>query len=207
MLRLKKTLVLKIDPKRPDKKLIARAAGVLRAGGLVAFPTETVYGLGANVFDKKAIDRLKKVKARPEGKPFTVHIASIAAIRTMECVLGAKSRMLVARYWPGPLTVILPRKGGGSTGFRMPDNRVALELIKESAVPIVAPSANISGGVPPTDAPAVLKQLDGKIDILIDAGPADVGVESTVVDMTSDEPNILRQGAISKEDILRAVYG
>ena len=202
---LKRTVVLKVDPKRPDKKLIARAAKILRSGGLVAFPTETVYGLGANLLNKDAIERLYKVKKRPRAKPFTVHIENVSLIRRLGCKITKEAGALMAGYWPGPLTIILECNGAGKTGFRMPDNAVARSLIRASGVPVVAPSANISGRTPPTAAEDVLKQLDGKIDILISAGPADVGIESTVIDMTVVPPKILREGAIKKKELLKAI--
>ena len=207
MRREKRTIVLKIDPGRPDKKAIKRAAKILRSGGLVGFPTETVYGLGANLLNKKAIAKLYKVKKRPRSKPFTVHIASASSIKRAGCEITKEAKVLIDKYWPGPLTIILKCKDGRSVGFRMPENRVAIELIRQSAVPVVAPSANISGAIPPTSASGVLEQLDGRIDILLDAGVTDVGIESTVVDMTVTPLEILREGAIGKKELLRAIYG
>jgi L-threonylcarbamoyladenylate synthase len=180
---------------------------MLRSGGLVGFPTETVYGLGANLLEEKAIARLYKVKKRPKGKPFTVHIENVSLIRKLRCDITPEAKALIERYWPGPLTVILRCKDGSKVGFRMPDNKVALKLIKESRVPIVAPSANISGRVPPTKASDVLKQLGGRIDILLDAGPTDVGVESTVIDMTINPPKVLREGAVMEKELSKIIYG
>ena len=205
MSSLKRTVVLKVDPKRPDKKAIAEAAKRLRSGAMVAFPTETVYGLGANLLDKKAVARLYKVKERPKGKPFTVHIDNASCIKKLGCEITKEAKELMDKYWPGPLTIILNCKNGRKIGFRMPNNKVALNLIKASGVPVVAPSANISGAVPPTSAAGVLRQLDGKIDILLDAGHTDVGIESTVIDMTVLPSRILREGAISQRDILKAI--
>lgn len=201
----KKTIVLRIDARCPDKKLIKRAAKVLRSGGLVAFPTETVYGLGANLLKKKAVAALYKVKRRPKGKPFTVHIADIASAKSLGCKVTKEAKALIARYWPGPLTLIVAERRGRKTGLRMPANAVALSLIKEAGVPVAAPSANLSGKAPPTDADSVLKQLDGEIPMLLDAGRTDVGIESTVIDMTVSPPKILREGAIPKRDILRVL--
>jgi L-threonylcarbamoyladenylate synthase len=205
MLPLKKTRVLKVDPEKPDAGAIEAAAGAVRNGLLVAFPTETVYGLAANLLDRKAVDRLYEVKKRFRGKPFTVHIADIRTIREMGCSVTKKARSAMERFWPGPLTVILRSKDGRKTGFRMPANRVALEFIRASGVPVVAPSANISGKRPPTNAKSVLKDLDGTIEMLLDAGPTEVGVESTVADFTVDPPEILREGAISKQKLLSAL--
>lgn len=198
---LKRTLVLKVDPVRPDRKAISFAAKKLKEGALVAFPTETVYGLGANILKEKAVARLYKVKKRSKTKPFTIHISDELLITKLGCEVTKDARRLMDRYWPGPLTIILAGRGKEKIGFRMPDNIVALRLIEESASPIAAPSANLSGRQPPTDAEDVLKDLDGEIDILIDAGPTDMGVESTIVDMSSKKPRILREGAIKKEDL------
>ncbi|MDO8525115.1 MAG: L-threonylcarbamoyladenylate synthase, partial [Candidatus Omnitrophota bacterium] len=200
-----KTIVLKVNPKRPDKGSIKRAAEILRSGGLVGFPTETVYGLGVNLLNKEAIKKLYKVKARPKAKPFTAHIDSASSIKKSGCKVTRDAKKLIYKYWPGPLTIILKNKRGRKIGFRVPDNIVALELIRASRVPIAAPSANISGEAPPVTASGVLDQLDGRIDILLDAGPTDVGVESTVVDMTVTPPRVLREGAIGREDILSVI--
>jgi L-threonylcarbamoyladenylate synthase len=206
MSSLKNTVVLKVDPARPERKAILAAAKIIRLGGLVAFPTETVYGLAANCADKKAMARLCRVKKRPEGKPFTVHISGSAIIRKMGCRVTGEAKALMDKYWPGPLTLVLPAKGGKKIGFRMPANKVALELIKISRVPVAAPSANLSGSRPPVKASDVLKELDGKIDMLIDAGKTDVGVESTVIDMTVKPFKVLREGAIKEKAIRRAVH-
>jgi L-threonylcarbamoyladenylate synthase len=193
-----KTVVLKVDPRDPDSGAIAAAAEAIKAGRLVAFPTETVYGLAANFLDRKAVDRLYEVKKRFRGKPFTVHIADTAAIRAMGCVITKKARAAMKKYWPGPLTLILRSRDGTKTGFRMPANKIAIELLRKAGVPVVAPSANISGNKPPTNAGEVLRDLEGVIDILIDSGRTEVGVESTVVDLTVDPPAILREGAIKR---------
>lgn len=199
---LKKTLVLTTDPDKPDDRVIGIGAKLLRNGGLVAFPTETVYGIAANLLDKAAIARLHKVKKRPSGKPYTVHIASASQIKDMGCTVTKEAKTLIDRFWPGPLTIILKSKKGKKIGFRMPDNNVALALIKEAAVPVVAPSANISGHSAPKTAKEVLKELAGKIDIVIDAGHTDIGIESAVVDLSVKHPKVLREGAIGAKKIL-----
>ncbi|MCX5679511.1 MAG: L-threonylcarbamoyladenylate synthase [Candidatus Omnitrophica bacterium] len=190
MRSLRNTLILKVDPIKPDGKLIKYAARVLKDGGLVAFPTETVYGLGVNLLNKEAIARLYKVKERPGRKPLTVHIADVSQIKALGCALDARARKLAKEFWPGPLTMVLRSKKGVPIGFRMPANKVAL-------------NPNLSGKKPPTDARAVLAGLDGKIDILLDSGHTEVGVESTVVDMTADPFVMLRQGAIKETRIKR----
>lgn len=204
---LKKTMVFKVDPKAPSAAVIAHAAGAIKDGLLVAFPTETVYGIAANLLDAKALDRLYEVKKRFKGKPFTIHIASVKIIRDMRCSIPKKAKILIDKFWPGPLTIVLKSEDGRKIGFRMPANKVALELIGVSAVPVVAPSANISGAKPPTDARNVLKALSGKIDVLLDSGPTEVGIESTVVDMSVTPPAILREGAIKRAAIMRALKG
>lgn len=201
MRSLKDTLVLKVDPDSPDGKLIGYAAEVLRSGGLVAFPTETVYGIGANLLDEEAVSRLYKVKERPRSKPFTVHISDLSQIKTLGCLLDARAKKLAGKFWPGPLTMVLKSKRGGSVGFRMPANKVAMDIIRRAGVPVVAPSANLSGRKPPVEAGEVLKELGGKIEVLIDSGPTEVGIESTVVDLTGKGFSVLREGALKKEAI------
>ena len=205
MSSFKKTLVIAVDPGRPDKKTIALAAGVIRKGGLVAFPTETVYGIAASLKSRKAMSRLSRVKNRPGGKHYTVHIAGVNIIRKMGCRISRHAKALMDRYWPGPLTLVLESRYGGTVGFRMPANPVALRLISAAKVPVVAPSANTSGLRPPVKASQVLKQLGGKIDIVLDAGPTEVGVESTVVDMSVEPFKILREGAIRASMIKKAL--
>jgi L-threonylcarbamoyladenylate synthase len=201
----RRTKVLKVDPDNPAVFAIRNAAKLIRSGALVAFPTETVYGIAAKASDKRAVERLYEVKARDRGKPFTVHTADVETIEKMGCRLTLQARRLVDKFWPGPLTVILESKDGKKVGFRMPANKVALELIKAAGVPVVAPSANKSGKPPPTDAEGVLKELDGRIELVIDSGPTRVGVESTVVDMTASPPKVLREGAIRAEEILKVM--
>lgn len=200
---VRKTKVLKIDPADPDSKVILTAAKIIKEGGLVAFPTETVYGIAANLFDRNAMDKLDIVKNRPKGKPYTVHISNINMIRKMGCVVTKSAAELMGRFWPGPLTIILGTKTGEKIGFRMPANKIALDLIKAVGLPVVAPSANTSGNKAPTSARAVLNSLDGKIDILLDSGETDVGIESTVVDLTSAPPKVLREGAIPHKELLK----
>lgn len=203
MSSLKKTEVLKTDPGNPDHAIIKYCAEVIRRGGLVIFPTETVYGIAANYLDKKAAGRLYRIKERPRTKPFTVHIAEISAIRQMGCRIGKEAKAMMDRFWPGPLTIILKSKTGEAIGFRMPANRVALDLIREASVPVIAPSANLSGRRAPSSAVQALHDLDGKVDVAIDAGPTEIGRESTVVDMTAMPARVLREGAISVRELKR----
>jgi len=197
------TVVIRVNASRPEPAKIKRAASGLKNGGLVAFPTETVYGLGANLLNKKAVKKVYEIKNRPRNKPLTIHIADMEAIKKIAGRVPPVAARLMERYWPGPLTIILKDMRGKKTGFRMPDNKVAYLLIKKAGVPVVAPSANISGNKPPTSAGEVLRDLDGEVDIVIDGGRTKIGVESTVVDMTGLRPKILREGAISKAEIER----
>lgn len=192
---------VKIDPKRPDKKIIAEAADIVKKGGLVVFPTETVYGIAANLLDDKAITKLYEVKNRSRSKPFTVHISDIKMIEKMGCKVTRRAKALIDRFWPGPLTIILKSENGSTIGFRMPANRIALEFIKAVGAPIVAPSANLSGKAAPTSAEEALKDLEGHVDMALDAGLTDIGLESTVIDLTAAAPKVLREGAIKAEDL------
>lgn len=202
-----------VDRENPDKKKIRIAAAVIKRGGLVAFPTETVYGLGANTFDTEAVARIFQAKNRPYDNPTIVHISETSDVYKLAREVPDVVEELARKFWPGPLTLLLkkadhvprPRSPGEIT-LRMPNNKVALALISESNVPISAPSANISGGVSPTTAQHVYNDLAGRIEIILDGGPCEIGVESTVLDLTSPVPMILRPGGITLED-LKAVLG
>jgi L-threonylcarbamoyladenylate synthase len=200
------TEVLRLNTKAPEPGLIARAATVLRAGGLVAFPTETVYGLGANALDGKAVARIFRVKGRPANNPLIVHVAE--AVRAAEIVSAwpAPAARLAERFWPGPLTLVLPRgatvpdvvtAGGPTVAVRVPAHPVARALIEAADVPIAAPSANRSSSLSPTRAEHVLRDLGGRIDLVLDAGPTPGGLESTVLDVTTVPPRLLRPGLIA----------
>ncbi len=191
-----KTKVLKVSPLFPEPEKLDEAAEVLRKGGLVAFPTETVYGLGANFQDEAAVDKVYRVKKRPKDKPLTIHITSAEQIRAFVDEVPRIGYRLIRKFWPGPLTLILRSKEGRSVGFRMPSSRIAQDLISKVGAPIVAPSANISGRPAPKTAEEVLSDLDGQIDMLIDGGPTQIGTESTVVDLSTLSPKVLRRGAI-----------
>ncbi|MBI1953965.1 MAG: threonylcarbamoyl-AMP synthase [Candidatus Omnitrophica bacterium] len=195
-----------MDPEHPDPEAIHQAAGILRRGGLVAFPTETVYGLGANLEDPQAIQELYEAKSRPFSKPATLHIADFEAVAASGVLVSPLAKRLMARFWPGPLTLILARDDGSTLGFRMPSHPVALRLLSEARVPVVAPSANVSGAPPPRDAQAVWDSFADKIDLILDAGPSAVGVESTVLDLSGEPPRILRGGALAAE-IEKALAG
>ncbi|MDP8229825.1 MAG: L-threonylcarbamoyladenylate synthase [Candidatus Gorgyraea atricola] len=190
--------VVKVNPNFPEPHVIEEGARLLKEGGLVAFPTETVYGVGANLLDKKAIDRLYKIKKRPKGKPFTIHIARFEALKELKVNLSERAEKIVRKFWPGPLTVLVLNKKKEKIGIRMPNNKVALALIDKASLPIVAPSANLSGKNPPTSAKEII--LD--VDMVLDGGNTAIGIESTVLDVTVNPFKILRKGALSGEDLL-----
>ena len=200
-----RTKVVKINSAKPEAVRIKKAASFLRTGGLVAFPTETVYGIAANMLDKDAIKKVYRIKNRSKDKPLTIHIADVEMVKRMVGGIPSNAKKLITKFWPGPLTLVLKDKTGKKMGFRMPDNKIAFLLIKEAAVPVVAPSANISGRRPPTNAQEVLKNLSGKIEMVLDGGATQIGIESTVVDLSGQRYRILREGAISKEEIKEAL--
>lgn len=200
--------LLRVDPRQPDDAVIARAGAALRAGRLVAFPTETVYGLGANARDAAAVRRVFAAKGRPPDNPLIVHLASTDALPTVAAHVTPLARDLAARFWPGPLTLVLPASGslppettGGrdSVAVRVPDHPVALALLRAAQVPVAAPSANTSGRPSPTKAAHVRADLGHTIDLLLDGGPCPLGVESTVVDARGTVPVVLREGGVSRE--------
>jgi L-threonylcarbamoyladenylate synthase len=215
-----KTLRLNLNPDRLDsvesEHALDRAAEIIRAGGLVAFPTETVYGLGANALDAQAVPRIFAAKQRPSWDPIIVHIAGQVEENTMLNLLVTdvpdNARNLMAAFWPGPLTLLLPRSaavpdsvtaGRPLVGVRMPSHPVAFELIRRAGLPIAAPSANTFSRTSPTTAAHVLEDLDGRIDAILDAGPTPHGVESTVLDPCQSPVLIYRPGAIPIEKIGR----
>jgi len=209
------TRYIKVDPGCPDPAVIAEAARVLRRGGLVAFPTETVYGLGVNALDGTAVARLFAVKGRPADNPLIIHVAGRDMLFQLAGQVPEKAVLLMDTFWPGPLTLVLPGGKGipaGVTGgldtvaVRMPDHPVALALIRAADLPVAAPSANISGRPSPTTAGHVLGDLAGKVEVVLDGGPAGLGVESTVLDLTAPAPLILRPGGVTPES-LREVLG
>jgi len=196
-----KTEVVKVDNQNPDKDVVKKAVEVIKDGGLVGFPTETVYGLGADYLNKKAIQRLYDVKKRPQDKPFAILISDIQELVRLSCEVSLFSKHLIERFCPGPLTLILKTDSGEKLGIRIPNNKFALEFISACGTSIAATSANISGNKPPCNAENVLRDLDGKIDLLLDGGETEVGIESTVVDASIFPYKILREGAISKSQI------
>ncbi len=208
------TLQLTVNPKQLETPeagaAIDRAAQILRAGGLVALPTETVYGLGANALDRDAVARIFVAKARPAWDPIIVHVAGIDMLGRVAAEISEAAHKLMAAFWPGPLTLLLAKStlipdvvtaGRPLVGVRMPSHPVALALIRRAQVPVAAPSANRFGHISPTTAAHVLDDLDGRIDAVLDAGPAEHGVESTVLDPSQCPMIIYRPGAVTVEQI------
>ena len=208
------TQVLELDPERPQQEAIELAASIIRKGGLVAFPTETVYGLGADAMNENAVRKIFEAKARPADNPCIVHVHSRDMLDRVAGSVGDKAERLIQKFWPGPLTLVLERKpevapsvsaGLSTVAVRMPGNRIALELIRAATTPIAAPSANASGRPSPTTAAHVLEDLGGRIDLILDGGTTNIGIESTVLDMTTEPPMILRPGWITQEMLIEAI--
>ncbi|MGA2774480.1 MAG: L-threonylcarbamoyladenylate synthase [Candidatus Omnitrophota bacterium] len=193
--------VVKVDPKGPEEKNVQQAAEVLKNGGLVIIPTETVYGIAADAQNQKALERLYEIKKRPKDKPFSLLIADKEKVDELAQGLAPQAYRLMDKFWPGPLTLILNAKEKGTVGIRMPDNPVALEIIQRSGVPVACPSANISGKNPPVNFDQAIKELGTLVDLGVDSGPTKHKIESTIVDLTSDKVKVIREGAIKKEQI------
>ena len=204
----RETVVVPIDPVSPDQAVIERAATLLRAGELVVFPTETVYGLGADALQPTALEGIFAAKGRPLNDPLIVHIAELAELESLTASMSDAAWQLARAFWPGPLTLILPRgprvpniitAGMETVAVRMPRHPIALALIRALASPIAAPSANRFMHVSPTTAQHVLADLNGRVHLILDGGPCDIGVESTILDLSTQMPTILRPGGISLE--------
>lgn len=195
--------IVKVDQANPDINFIKEAADILKNGGLVIMPTETVYGIAANMMDEKAVERLYEIKQRPKDKPFSVHIEEKLRIEDFARAIPPAAYKLIDKFWPGPLTLILKSKDKGNIGLRMPDNEVALRVIAQAGVPIVCPSANLSGKQAPKNFKEAIKDLEGLVDFAIDSGNTKLGIESSVVDLTIEPLQVTREGAIKKEDIER----
>jgi L-threonylcarbamoyladenylate synthase len=189
---------------------VLHAAEIIKKGGLVAFPTETVYGLGADAFNPLAVARIFEVKKRPSFDPLIVHVANSADVEKLVKEIPLNAKKLTERFWPGPLTVVLFKEedipdivtaGLPTLAIRMPSHPMALSLIRESNSPIAAPSANLFGYVSPTTAEHVREQLGDQVDLILDGGPCPVGVESTIVSFLEEEPRLLRPGGVSLEEI------
>lgn len=210
------TEVVAVDEKNIEQPLIERAAAVIKSGGLIVFPTETVYGLAASVFDDNAVRKIFEVKKRLFDKPLAVCISSLDQLSEVAASIPIEAEAVIEKFLPGPLTLILLKRSSipdivtaskNNVGIRFPDHRIALALISSAGVPIAATSANISGKESPTDAQEVLSQLSGDIDLVIDGGPTEYKVASTVIDFTAQPYRILREGAVSKQELDRFLVG
>lgn len=203
-----KTIISKVKKEQPEKKIIEQAGSILRAGGLVAFPTETVYGLGADALNERAAEKIYAAKGRPSDNPLIIHITNMDALEKIVSGIPGEARIIAEKYWPGPLTMIFNKSDAvpyGTTGgldtvaVRMPSDSIARAVIDAGGGYIAAPSANTSGRPSPTSAEHVREDLDGKIDMIVDGGTVDIGVESTILDLTVKPPMILRPGAVTQE--------
>ena len=208
------TPVLVVDPHAPDPAALARAAAILRAGGLVAFPTETVYGLGAHALDADAVLRIYAAKGRPGYNPLIVHVADAEGARRVVRDFPARAEHAARAWWPGPVTLVLPKRpevpdvvtaGLDSVAVRVPAHPVALALLRASGLPVAAPSANRFTELSPTSAAHVVKGLGDRVDLVLDGGSTSVGIESTVVDLTSETPVLLRPGLVSRAELERVL--
>ena len=203
-----RTRILKISPKRPSTEAILSAANVIRRGGLVAFPTETVYGLGADALSPRAVRKIFKAKKRPADDPIIVHISNVAQLQELVKDIPKQALKLMKEFWPGPLTLIFEKSdqvpdivtaGLNSVAIRMPSHKIANALITRANTPIAAPSANLFGSPSPTTAQHVISDLHDRIDMIIDGGEANIGVESTVLDVRKSPPTLLRPGGLPIE--------
>jgi L-threonylcarbamoyladenylate synthase len=208
-------ILLHTDPRHPDPQVLRQAAETLRAGGLVAFPTETVYGLGAHALDPAAVQRIYQAKGRPGYNPLIVHLADAAGARALASSWPKEAGLLAAAFWPGPLTLVLPKHdsipdsvtaGLPSVALRVPAHPVAHALLRAAGIPVAAPSANRSTEVSPTTAQHVARSLGDRVDVIVDGGPCPVGIESTVLSLVGPVPTLLRPGTISVDD-LRPIIG
>ena len=189
-----KTTIVKLDPRRPDPDRLREIAGQLLRGKIVAFPTETVYGLAACITQPSAVTRLHELKQRPEEKRFTYHIGNLGALEQLGIIQSRQLRFLTGQFWPGPVTLIAINRKDETVGLRFPKHEIASKMINQCSEPIVATSANISGEASPKTAEEVLKIFPNEIDVVIDGGPCEWGQDSTVVDTVPSPPQILRRG-------------
>jgi len=207
------TIFRRADPRRPDPETVSLAARVLESGGLIVYPTDTVYGLGCNPFNPDSVRRLFAVKRRPLHMAVPVAVSGIEMADRLTFV-GGEARALMRRFWPGPLTIVLRRRdavpalvtgGGMDLGVRMPDHEVPLQVMKKADLPIVTTSANVHGEPSPSSAEELADRIVGEVDLVLDGGTTVGGVESTVVDLTVDPPAILREGPIPRDLLLRVL--
>lgn len=208
------TITIKIEIENIDGEDLKHAAGIIKSGGIVAFPTETVYGLGANGLDTEAVEKIFKAKGRPADNPLILHVCALSQVESLVEEISDTARMCMAKFWPGPLTILFKRSelvpdivsaGLDTVAIRMPDNGIALKLIELSETPIAAPSANLSGRPSPTSFKHVKEDMMGKIDMIIDGGSTGIGLESTVLDLSGDLPMILRPGGVTIEQLKKLI--
>lgn len=208
------TKVVKINKDKIEERSIQEAANIIKNGGLVAFPTETVYGLGANGLDENAVSKIFKAKGRPQDNPLILHVHSMEQIKDLVIEIPEIAIKVMKEFWPGPLTILFKRSnkvpdiitaGLDTVALRMPKNQIALGIIKASNCPIAAPSANISGRPSPTSSTHVIQDLMGKADMIVDGGMTGIGLESTVLDLSGDIPMILRPGGVTLEELRRII--
>ena len=208
------TLISRIDENNIDKNEIKKQANILKEGKTVIFPTETVYGLGANALDESAVSKIYEAKGRPSDNPLIVHIYDKKQVNDLAKSISEKAKLVMDKFWPGPITIIFKKKdivpmrtsGGLDTvAIRMPSNPVAKALLEEVKLPIAAPSANISGRPSPTKGKHVYEEMNNRVDGIILGGDCTFGLESTVLDLTNDTPIILRPGSITKEDLEKVI--
>lgn len=197
-----KTKICKLHSRPIDNAIIQEAARVLDKGGLVVFPTETVYGIAANLLHRDAMERLKKLKDRQAEKPFTIHISNRNDVERFAVRVLPRAYKLMGRFWPGPMTLVLPAPHEKTVGLRLPKNDIALRLLSSVDFPVVAPSANRAGDPAPIDASMALSALEGEVDIVLDSGRTEFSKESTVIDATNLPFKVLREGAIPVTDVL-----
>lgn len=205
-----KTEIIRVDPKEPEADKIDRAAQIIQSGGLVAFPTQTLYALGADILNQEAVKRVFEVKARPPDKPLTILVARMEDVYELARAVPNVAQNLMDKFWPGPLTLVFKssplipviiRGKSDTIGIRVDQSPVALALIKASRSPLTATSANLSGNPNPITARQVMSDLGGRIELILDGGPAEIGVESTILDLTTKPPSILREGAITRSQL------
>ncbi len=206
----KKTIIIKVNPENPSPETLHEAVRSIKSGGIVVFPTETVYGLGANAFDSIACKKIFEAKGRPPDNPLIVHIDSYKMLKRVVSQIPTLAYEFMERLWPGPLTAILPKTdsippivtaGLPTVGVRMPSHPIARLLIRLSELPIAAPSANLSGKPSPTTPEHVIEDMEGRADVIIDGGETLFGIESTIIDFTKDPPVLLRPGPLSPEEL------
>ncbi|MEC4848165.1 MAG: L-threonylcarbamoyladenylate synthase [Nitrosarchaeum sp.] len=208
------TKILKINSKNPQISKIRQASKIIKSGNIVAFPTETVYGLGANALDSESVKKIFVAKGRPSDNPLIIHISDISDLKRLTVDIPITAYKLIRKFWPGPLTLVLKKSkivpkittGGINTvAVRMPENKIAKLLIHEAGTPLAAPSANISGRPSPTTSGHVLEDMNSKISMIIDGGKTEIGIESTVIDLSRKTPMLLRPGAVTLEQLQKVI--